>query len=1066
YTPAGKLNPIDISYLFEESNNIFSELIKDKAGNLWVGTFSEGVFTINFDKPAIQSFPMSLIKKKTGIAPNITSVYKDKHGYVWFNQNRWGLGIYAPLKNEIRFFQDIPALKDITTMNVVSCIYEFKIFPEEIWIGAENESVIYCMKRNTDNTILSTRKMDLKKISANAGNPRIFFEDSKNNIWIVTTTGVLIQPYPKKDVERMNISFASLITGITEDQHGNIWISTRNSGIYRIEDYSDTNNPKTQEYSSENSRLISNNIEAVCYDRNGKLWIGTKEGNMIIYDITERKFTDMSQSFRMYGEGILNILADTYNHIWVSTNKKMTEYNPVNHALRDYTQMDGILINSFIQNSYYQDASGAILFGGNKGISVFTSSQNLSEHPRKIKAVIADIKINNQSVFKRNNNEQFNIHAQTIKFEPDDKNIEIDFSILEYTFPNKIRYAYKMEDVDDEWIYTEDNRQFAIYNQLSKGSHIFHVKATDENNLWSNETAELKIYKRPAFHETGWAYTIYLFVFISLIYFIYKRAKNRIKLRNDLKISKIEKEKTEELTQAKLRYFTNISHDFLTPLTIISCLIDDIEITDKGKVSQLEIMRSNINRLKRLLQQILDFRKVESGNMKLKISQGNIAGFVKDICYINFEPLMRKKHITFSFHPDPDKIHAFFDADKIDKIIFNLLSNAFKYTPVQGEVKVDIKQYSDREHSHLQIKISDTGNGIAPADLRSIFNRFYTNEMSEFGESNGIGLSLTKELLDIHHGTIKVESQTGKGTTFAIDFPIDKESYDTSELGYQECIMPTEESTNLLYSNEVVTEETNKSTTYKHEDITILLVEDNEELVLLMFNILSKHYQVIASKNGLEALYLIKENEIDVVISDVMMPKMDGMELCRTLKNNMETSHIPVILLTAKNSTDDRIECYNAGADGYISKPFELKLLEARIENFILNKKLRQQEFRSNAEIDISKLEYSTTDETFLNNVISIIDKNLSEVNFDVNILAKNLNLSKSSLYRKIKTMAGLSPIEFIRNIKLKHACQMLKNSSRSISEVAYASGFSNPKYFATCFKSEFGITPTEYQNK
>ena len=542
-----------------------------------------------------------------------------------------------------------------------------------------------------------------------------------------------------------------------------------------------------------------------------------------------------------------------------------------------------------------------------------------------------------------------------------------------------------------------------------------------------------------------------------------------MQLRHELSVAQIEKEKSEELVQVKLRYFTNISHDLLTPLTIVTCLIDDAEITYKNKIPQFDMIRTNVNRLKRLLQQILDFRKVESGNMKLKVTSGDIVSLIRDVCDSNFMPLIQKKKLTFTFESPEETIQAYFDVDKIDKVVFNLLSNAYKYTGEGGEIKVALSVFLQNGHTYLSIIVSDTGKGIASEDIDKIFTRFYTNQHWVSSETNGIGLSLTKELLELHHGTISVESEVGRGSSFTVIIPIDKESYTEAEINVESSQDLKRESgigtvnveNNILDWKQL--EEGDINTTIS--DIRLLLVEDNEELLYLMRRILSKHYNVLTAKNGIEALEVMKEYEADIIVSDVMMPEMDGLELCRVVKGNLDTSHIPIILLTAKNSAEDRIECYNAGANAYISKPFELKVLEARIDNFLAEKKSKQEEFRSDAEdINFNLLDATDIDKEFLKKVTDVIQENLSSSTFDVVQLADALAMSKSSLYRKTKAIIGLSPVEFIRNVRLKQGVKMLKNKSISVSEVAYICGFSNPKYFSTCFKEEFGVTPKEFQ--
>lgn len=878
-----------------------------------------------------------------------------------------------------------------------------------------------------------------------------------------TTKGILVKPAKEKILQDTKFPFVDII-GIREGKDGSLWISTRKQGVYNAKISSDLTleEKNLRNLKTHAEGVISDNIGAICVDDNGLVWMGSQDGDVFTYDPQTNKVENLSDMFDMLEEGIFNIITDQLGHIWISTNKRVIEYDPKNGGIMDYSTMTDVMVNSFMPNSYYKTRSGKILYGGNKGISVFTPYDHLSDNPRRIRTMVSDVKIDGVSSLLEKNNQRFNLRSQIISLNAGDKNIEIDFSSLNYAFPDKIKYAYKMDGVDDDWVYVRGDRQFAFYNQLPKGKRTFYLKTTDVNGLWSNYIAEVQVFKQPAFYETLWAYLFYIVFTLLCLYLFYHRMKRRIQLRHELRIAQIDKEKSEELVQTKLRYFTNISHDLLTPLTIITCLIDDAEMTNGSRISQLTMIRSNVNKLRRLLQQILDFRKVESGNMKLSVSKSDVISFIDDVCKIHFTPLMRKKNQTFTFLTEDRHLMAYFDRDKLDKIVSNLLSNAYKYTANGGNIKLIVDSYWESENHHLRIQVVDTGEGIAPADLENVFKRFYTINKGDESESNGIGLSLTKDLVELHHGTINVESELGKGSTFTVDLPINKDSYQEDEL-ISEHISANGINTDLILEKEALADSQVGEDT-QIADVHLLLVEDNEELLFLMEKILSKHYHVLIAKDGLEALNVIKDNEIDIIISDVMMPEMDGLEFCRALKSNLETSHIPIILLTAKNTVEDRIECYNAGADGYISKPFELKILEARINNFIMHKKNKQEEFRSNVEVNIDSLEPSSIDKEFLDKVISVINSNMSEGDFDVVQLADALAVSKSSLYRKMKLATGLSPIEFIRNIRLKHGSQLLKDKSISVAEVAYECGFSNPKYFATCFKEEFGVTPKEYQ--
>lgn len=905
--------------------------------------------------------------------------------------------------------------------------------------------------------------MKLTDYVDNSGFPRLFYTDSNHNLWVGTTKGILVKPAKEKILQDTKFPFVDII-GIREGKDGSLWISTRKQGVYNAKISSDLTleEKNLRNLKTHAEGVISDNIGAICVDDNGLVWMGSQDGDVFTYDPQTNKVENLSDMFDMLEEGIFNIITDQLGHIWISTNKRVIEYDPKNGGIMDYSTMTDVMVNSFMPNSYYKTRSGKILYGGNKGISVFTPYDHLSDNPRRIRTMVSDVKIDGVSSLLEKNNQRFNLRSQIISLNAGDKNIEIDFSSLNYAFPDKIKYAYKMDGVDDDWVYVRGDRQFAFYNQLPKGKRTFYLKTTDVNGLWSNYIAEVQVFKQPAFYETLWAYLFYIVFTLLCLYLFYHRMKRRIQLRHELRIAQIDKEKSEELVQTKLRYFTNISHDLLTPLTIITCLIDDAEMTNGSRISQLTMIRSNVNKLRRLLQQILDFRKVESGNMKLSVSKSDVISFIDDVCKIHFTPLMRKKNQTFTFLTEDRHLMAYFDRDKLDKIVSNLLSNAYKYTANGGNIKLIVDSYWESENHHLRIQVVDTGEGIAPADLENVFKRFYTINKGDESESNGIGLSLTKDLVELHHGTINVESELGKGSTFTVDLPINKDSYQEDEL-ISEHISANGINTDLILEKEALADSQVGEDT-QIADVHLLLVEDNEELLFLMEKILSKHYHVLIAKDGLEALNVIKDNEIDIIISDVMMPEMDGLEFCRALKSNLETSHIPIILLTAKNTVEDRIECYNAGADGYISKPFELKILEARINNFIMHKKNKQEEFRSNVEVNIDSLEPSSIDKEFLDKVISVINSNMSEGDFDVVQLADALAVSKSSLYRKMKLATGLSPIEFIRNIRLKHGSQLLKDKSISVAEVAYECGFSNPKYFATCFKEEFGVTPKEYQ--
>jgi signal transduction histidine kinase/DNA-binding response OmpR family regulator len=676
--------------------------------------------------------------------------------------------------------------------------------------------------------------------------------------------------------------------------------------------------------------------------------------------------------------------------------------------------------------------------------------------------VITDIEVKNQSIFGNDSSRYYNAKKKQLVLKSTDDDVSLEFSALNLTAADKIQYAYRMNGINKDWVYLGNNRRFVNYANLPSGNYTFEIKATDENGLWSSKVTSLQIIKKYPFYYTWWAYLFYLAIIALVTYFVLKTVANRIRLRNELKISHIEKEKSEELAQIKLRYFTNISHELLTPLTIIMLLIENLQKKNNGDSSQFEIMKDNIIRLKRLIQQILVFRKTESGNMKLKIRQNDVVAFVNNICQSNFKPLIVEKEIAFSLDVDCDSYMAYFDPDKLDKVIYNLLSNAFKHTPKKGSIAVKMSFVSRQEDVFLRLSVSDTGNGIAEQDIPHIFKRFYISSTADQSQSHGIGLALTYDLLQIHKGSIDVKSQLGEGAVFTIEIPVSAGCYSEEELLVEE--VNDEDVQPVL---EIVSTEINPDaaeTPEPRKDLGILVVEDNRELRELIADYFSDRYTVLSAENGVQALKVVAENEIDLVISDVMMPEMDGLTLCKILKNDLATSHISVLMLTAKNSPEDRIDCYNAGADSYIAKPFELAVLDARTRNLIQKREQKTENFKSNKDVNISSMEYGSIDEVFLQQAVQKVEDKLADDTFDFDQFAIDMATSKSTLHRKLKSLTGLSPGEFIRNIRLKHAALMLTKNVGNISEIAFAVGFNDPKYFSRCFKAEFGLSPKEYQ--
>lgn len=1046
------------SFFDEDANKLFHEIVKDRWGNLWIGSVGEGVFKLNFNKLSIQNFPLTEVTKTMNVPSYVTRMTETAAGNVYISINRIGLfslnqhtGASQRLSNPVA-----RRLNSISSMIFVKRT-------NEVWLTNEGEDLVYIFKDN-GNELDFVSYFSIKNTKfSNENTITSMFEDSKGNVWIGATDGLYIKSI-NKPVKMVSNKYRSA-GAIKEDKQNNIWIGTSKEGVYVCKPEFKNNN-YTYPFKEIPLRINSYrslSVQSICCTAKGQVFIGTREGCLYEYDSSKNVATDISGLYGITEEGIMDIVSDNYGVLWISTIKRIIRYNPETHAATYYSNADGLLVSSFFKDACLRLNSGLIMFGGNKGICVFNpKNQNITNSPTKQKVALTDILIQNKSIFDDTENKHFDAEKQRVKLKFSENNLSIEFSALDNAAANKIQYAYKLSGVDKNWNYVGNNRRFVNYANLPSGSYTFMVKASDENGSWSDEVTKLNVVIMPPLYRSWWAYLLYLAFAVVLANIVFRTVSNRIRLRNELKISKIEKDKSEELAQVKLRYFTNISHELLTPLTIIMLQIESLQNKIKAESAQFDLMKDNVIRLKRLIQQILVFRKTESGNMKLKIQKDDIVAFVNSICQSNFKPLINEKSIHFSIHVDHDSYIANFDPDKLDKVIYNLLSNAFKYTPEHGEIAVKISFIERDEQTIMRLSVSDSGNGIAEEDLPNIFKRFYISKNADQSQSHGIGLALTYDLLVLHKGNIEVKSKIGEGSVFTIEIPVSSNAYTEEELSDDAAQIQT-----LPELNDIVINEEDLSDSEKEEeekDYTVLIVEDNKELNNLIAENLSVKYHILTAENGVKALEMVRENEVDLIVSDVMMPEMDGLTFCKMIKNDLATSHINMLMLTAKNSTEDRIDCYNAGADAYIAKPFELSVLKARVKNLLGKRKQKTESFKSNQEINITSMEYCSIDELFLKQAVKKVEEKISDDTFDFDQFALDMATSKSTLHRKLKSLTGLSPGEFIRNVRLKHAVQMLNNNIGNISEIAFAVGFNDPKYFSRCFKIEFGLTPKEFQ--
>jgi signal transduction histidine kinase/DNA-binding response OmpR family regulator len=640
--------------------------------------------------------------------------------------------------------------------------------------------------------------------------------------------------------------------------------------------------------------------------------------------------------------------------------------------------------------------------------------------------------------------------------------------------PWEVQYQYMLEGFDQDWILTDAENRSVRYTNLNPGSYTFKVKASNSDGVWNDLPTTLGIIILTPWWKSWWAIMIYVGFFALLLVAFRHFILGRAQLIHEAKMEHLEREKTEEMYQMKLRFFTNISHEFRTPLTLIlgplQKIIKDLE-GDRRFNRQIATIRRNSDRLFRLIDQVIEFRRIETNKIRLNAAKGDIVRFLRELTD-SFEEIACERSISLDFSSDLDACELWYDEHKVDKIVYNLLSNAFKFTPNHGTISVKLSRARQQDHQRefVEIRIEDNGIGISEDDQQHIFNRYFRveNPDSFVQTGSGIGLSLTKELTELHSGRVEVESRLGKGTTFKVYLPLGKD-----HLSPEEMVDHVEARKDQPFSLKQFALKDEQEYIDKYDPVQpqldhgdrplLLIVDDDRELRNFIKSSFSPDYIVIEAENGNEGFSMALKNNPDIIISDIMMPVMDGIALCRKLKTDIKTSHIPIILLTAKAGIESRIEGLDTGADAYIAKPFTMKLIEVQISNIFENRKKLRKRFSKELVLQPSEIAITPIDADFLQKAIGIVEKHMSDTAFSVEAFTKEIGMSRSRLHRKLRALTSQSTSEFIRTIRLKRAVPLLEKSQLSIEEIAFAVGFNSTAYFTKCFRTQFGSPPSEY---
>ncbi|MBN1407588.1 MAG: response regulator [Calditrichaceae bacterium] len=919
--------------------------------------------------------------------------------------------------------------------------------------------------------------------------------DSDGDLWVATMGGGLnFYNYKTQNFKRYGTDFQeentisdNWVECLLESSSGDIWISTTTAV-----DIFDKHNQRFTSFKHDTSDPSSINYNGAIFlyeDSNKNIWAGTESG-LNLFNREDSTFSSYQESDGLPNNTIKGICEDNKGNLWLSTNYGLSKFiNGINHPkhpkFKNYNISDGLQGNEFNNRCVCKGHDGILYFGGNNGFNAF-KPEDIAQDTESPEVVLTNFLIFNKPVEIGREDSPLQKHislCEELRLNYNHSVFCIEYAALNFLKPDKNRYAFMLEGFEDDWNYV-GNQRLATYTNLDAGEYIFRVKAIGHDDIWHEQDKSIRIIIIPPWWKTWWAYLLYFVLGISFLYSIWRFQLNRAKIKHELILEQQHAEKLEELNRMKSRFFSNITHEFRTPLTLImgpvkQFLTDGVQsnFSDKCKM----ILR-NSEKLYHLINQLLELNKLEAGFIKLEARETNIIPIIEKII-LSFSSLMDSEKIKFNFSVirEPDQINTplniYIDGDKFEKIINNLLSNAIKFTPEEGNIEIILKDFivghkgqpaKDREKEYIEIIVKDSGRGIPEGDLNRIFDRFYQVDNSRYSGyvGTGIGLSLVKELVELHRGTIKVESATGKGTSFILHLLKGYEHFESSEI--MRDLKNTEESRSRIIPDNYINNDENQSAVLKKitnikNSSRILIIEDNPDLLKYLSDCLCKKYQIIKAKNGEEGVGKALRYIPDLIVSDLIMPNMDGLTFCSTIKKDERTSHIPVIFLTARASGESRIKGLQTGADDYICKPFEINELEARIQNLIDQRQQLKEKFKRKAGLKPHEIVTSSLDKKFLEKGLLIIEKNISDSNFSVEKFAKEMALSRVQLYRKIRALTGQTASEFIRTVRINRAAQLLKQKYDNIGQIAFFVGFNNPSYFSKCFYKQFGMYPSNY---
>ena len=1101
------------------SNRIYA-LAADDKNQLWIGT-DEGLDIMDLTTDSIVSYTPDIRNPRSISSRSIRSIFIDKKGIFWVGTFRGGVNKYDPNFNHFD-------LKEYNAFDPAGLrspfVTSFAEYQHNIFIGTDGGGLQF-YDRNTDLlshislpmakkkeqhhdlTILTlemTRNNQLwvgtylnglycyfpstgthKRYTKGAGttdlNSNDIFclkEDQHGNVWVGTNGGGinLIKPATNQIEKyisnplRMNDPSrpaSNYIRSLEEDRSGNIWIGTFGSGISVFDPLSQ----KFTFYTKQKSGLPSDYVISIKEDSHGNIWIGTSGNGMGLLKKGRERFESITEKDGLANGTIHKIIEDAFGKLWISTNSGLSCYDPATGKIKNYTNHNGLQAGAFTTGAGLKLSDGALFFGGHHGFNYFNPSQ-LKANKNIPEIVFTEFKIDNQLVSP---SESGPIHQSILMAEEihlkHKQWFSIAFEALDFTVPEANQYEYKLEGFDKKWL-RAGKEHSAYYANIAPGEYVFNVRASNNDGVWNQKGRSIKVVVSPPFWRTNVAYLTYILLFGGLLFYIRSIGIKKLQLRFALEQERqeakqlIERERKEaeylhKLDRMKIKFLTNLSHEFRTPISLIVGPVENLigQIKEEAPLNYLNLIKRNTKRLLNLVNQLLDFRKMEEQELKLQCSEGDIVFFMRDVCD-SFNEVAQRKKIDFSFNTALTVLPVVFDHDKIERILFNILSNAFKFTPENGDIAVNLSEVEETEaqgYKSICVSIKDSGIGI-PKDVETrIFESFFQHDTGSeiLKQGTGIGLSITKEFVKMHGGSIWVNSKVGEGSTFSFQLKLKQTA--------QQVI---EEIPVIAISGPLIETPIHLLNNKNEREPTLLIVEDDDDFRFYIKDNLKAEYGIYEASNGKEGWQSTIFHHPDIIICDVQMPVMNGLELVQKLKADKRTKHIPIILLTAADTLNGQLDGLETGAIDYITKPFDFTILKAKIHNILLLNQFFKDTYSKQVTVSLPETVSVSDKDKFLKNTLNYIYENLDNPQLSVEVLSTHLCISRASLYNKLLEYTGKSPVEFIRNVKLEKAKALLEKTDMTVTEVAFETGFANPNYFAKVFKTQYNMTPSEFQGE